>query len=69
MTDWATMSDKEFDQIEKQANKEFRTFKKNFKKKFPHLYAAVVDHEKQGDEKDALFCDIFCSKFRSEVEE
>ncbi len=62
------MTDKGFEAFEKQAEREFRDFKRRFKKKYPHLYNACVAHEKENDEKDVLFVDIFSSRFANEVQ-
>lgn len=59
--------DDEFYEAEKQANKDFREFKKNLKSKFPHLYSAIKQHEKENDEKDILMVDLFSSRFADEV--
>jgi hypothetical protein len=61
------MNDDEFYQLEVRTNKEFREFKKQFKIKFPSLYKAIKEHEKENDEKDILFVDLFSSKFADEV--
>jgi len=68
MTDWANMTDKEFEEVERQANKDLREFKRKMKEKFPNLYKAIKQHEKENDEKDVLMVDLFSSKFASEVE-
>lgn len=67
-SDWANMSDKEFEEVERQANKDLRDFKRKMKEKFPNLYKAIKQHEKENDEKDVLMIDLFSSKFASEVE-
>jgi ElaB/YqjD/DUF883 family membrane-anchored ribosome-binding protein len=68
MTDWANMTDKEFEEVERQANKDLREFKRKLKEKYPDLYKAIKQHEKENDEKDVLMVDLFSSKFASEVE-
>jgi len=62
------MNDDEFYEVEKQANREFREFKKSLKQKFPNLYKVVKEHEKANDEKDSLMCDLFCSRFADKVQ-
>ena len=62
-----TSEDDEFYEAEKQANKEFREFKRGLKTKFPSLYSAIKQHEKENDEKDILMVDLFSSKFADEV--
>jgi ElaB/YqjD/DUF883 family membrane-anchored ribosome-binding protein len=68
MTDWANMTDKEFEEVERQANKDLREFKRKLKEKYPNLYKAIKQHEKENDEKDILMVDLFSSKFAGEVE-
>ena len=68
MTDRANMTDKEFEEVERQANKDLREFKRNLKEKYPNLYKAIKQHEKENGEKDVLMVDLFSSKFASEVE-
>ena len=62
-----TKEDDDYYEAEKQANKEFREFKRDLKKQYPHLYSAIKQHEKENKEKDILMVDLFSSKFADEV--
>jgi hypothetical protein len=63
------ITDEEFYKAEKEANRIFREFKRKLRTKFPHLYAAVKQHEKENKENDILMIDLFSSRFGDQVME